>query len=400
MKDDVTYRALSHYCDKVTVGHVGTTSVHYRDTGIAFLRTQNIGSGDLILDDLKYVTPEFHSSLKKSQLLPGDVLLTRVVTDVMKCGVVPEDIGEANCANVILIRPKPGLLPQYLYYMINSPEAQIYLLGKRVGSAQQVVNTKVLKEWPVRLPPLDEQKRIVAVLDQAFAALDRARAHAESNLADAEALYQATIEELFAGRTAWPSEDLNARVRFVDYRGKTPPKRETGVRLITAKNVRMGFIREEPREFILETAYDEWMTRGFPEVGDVLFTTEAPLANVAELDTDEKVVIGQRLITMKTDRDQIAPRFLKWSLMSPQMQKDVRDKGTGATVTGIKASLLKKIPFYVPPSIEDQNAIAEKCEAAFAFRDSLTNTFERKLANLSNLRQSLLQQAFSGQLTA
>jgi type I restriction enzyme, S subunit len=72
---------------------------------------------------------------------------------------------------------------------------------------------------PIPLPPLEGQKRIVAVLDQAFAALDRARADAESNLADAEALYQATIEELFSGRSAWPGEDLTARVRFVDYRG-------------------------------------------------------------------------------------------------------------------------------------------------------------------------------------
>lgn len=199
MKDGAENQPLSHYCEQVTVGHVGKTSPYYREDGVAFLRTQNIGFGDLLLDDLKYITHDFHASLKKSRLKPGDVLLTRVVTDVMKCGIVPDDIGEANCANVILIRPKAVLLSKFLWYMINSPEAQTYLLEKRVGSAQQVVNTKILKDWPIPLPPLEEQKRIVAKLDQAFTALDRVRAHAEANLADAGNLRQSLLHKAFSG---------------------------------------------------------------------------------------------------------------------------------------------------------------------------------------------------------
>ena len=267
------------------------------------------------------------------------------------------------------------------------------------GAAIPGLSREDVLNLPIPLPPLEEQRRIVAKLDQAFTALDRARAHAEANLADAGKLYEATIRQLFDDRNSWHCEDLNKRVRFIDYRGKTPPKRETGVRLITAKNVRMGFIKEDPCEFILESAYDEWMTRGFPQKGDVLFTTEAPLANVAELDTDEKVVIGQRLITMQTDRTEVLPRFLKWSLLSPQMQQDIREKGTGATVTGIKASLLKKIPFHIPPSFDGQNTISEKCEAAFALRDKLAAQYQSQLTDLADLRQSLLQKAFSGRLT-
>lgn len=141
------------------------------------------------------------------------------------------------------------------------------------------------------------------------------------------------------------------------------------------------------------------MTRGFPEIGDILFTTEAPLANVAELNTDEKVVIGQRLITMKTNSNEIVPRFLKWSLLSPQMQRDIREKGTGATVTGIKASLLKKIPLHVPTCVDDQTTIAEKCEEAFSLRTVLTKCYEQKIGHIADLRQFLLQKAFSGQLT-
>jgi len=299
-----------------------------------------------------------------------------------------------GCRGII---PGKKLDHVYLYYFLAADSEKLDGLGS--ASTFKELSATNLKSVALPLPPLKEQKRIVAVLDQAFAALDRARAHAEANLADAEELYLGTLRELFQRRTSWTSEDLNKRVRFIDYRGKTPPKRDTGIRLITAKNVRMGYIKTDPREFVLEAAYDEWMTRGFPEIGDVLFTTEAPLANVAELDTSEKVVIGQRLITMQTDRNEIHPRFLKWSLLSPQMQQDIRDKGTGATVTGIKASLLKKIRFYVPPTLEAQIEIAEKGEAAFALRDSLTRLYQDKITNIADLRQALLQKAFSGQLT-
>ena len=79
-------------------------------------------------------------------------------------------------------------------------------------------------------------------------------------------------------------------------------------------------------------------TRGIPKKGDVLFTTEAPLANVAQLDTDEKVVFAQRIITMQPDRSILGADFLKYMLMSQPLQKIIHDKGTGATATGIKAS--------------------------------------------------------------
>ena len=255
------------------------------------------------------------------------------------------------------------------------------------------------KELEVPLPPLEEQKRIVAVLDQAFAALDRARAHAEANLADAQVLFVTFVTSEFSKRNEWQSEELGSRVNFVDYRGKTPPKSERGTRLITAKNVRMGFVKEDPREFVPEDAYKGWMTRGIPKVGDVLFTTEAPLANVAQLETKERVVIGQRLITMQTNPAEIDSSFLKWSLISSQMQSDIHSQGTGATVLGIKASLLKKILLHLPKSIELQKQIASDCEAAFAAKIQLEKRYSAKLADLANLRQSLLQKAFSGQLT-
>ncbi|RWC40546.1 MAG: restriction endonuclease subunit M [Mesorhizobium sp.] len=162
----------------------------------------------------------------------------------------------------------------------------------------------------------------------------------------------------------WVKQPLGECARFVDYRGKTPPKTERGIRLITAKNVKMGYIQRQPIEFIDPSAYDAWMTRGFPEFGDVLFTTEAPLGNVAQLDTTEKVIIGQRLITLKTDAHRVDPTFLKYALLSPAVQREIHSRTTGATVQGIKASLLKAVLVPLPP-LEEQRRIVTVLDEAF-----------------------------------
>lgn len=80
--------------------------------------------------------------------------------------------------------------------------------------------------------------------------------------------------------------------QFIDYRGKTPEKVSSGVKLITAKNVRMGYLKEEPQGFVTEKTYHEWMTRGFPQIGDLLFTTEAPMGNVCLVENDEPFALA------------------------------------------------------------------------------------------------------------
>ena len=97
-------------------------------------------------------------------------------------------------------------------------------------------------------------------------------------------------------KNGWQTRPLGELCRFIDYRGRTPEKTEYGLRLITAKNVKMGFLQSSPLEYVSPDSYESWMTRGIPKVGDVIFTTEAPLANVAQLDTDERVVFAQRIM--------------------------------------------------------------------------------------------------------
>lgn len=158
--------SLSDVCEKVSVGHVGTTSKYYCDDGIPFLRTQNVGKEGFDDTEVRYITQDFHRSLKKSQLQGGDVLLSRVVIDEMRAAIVPNSYGEANCANVILIRPKKELLSEFLAVLIKSPSAQLYFMGVKKGAAQQVVNTGILKKWQIPLPSIEQQAEIVELTTQ------------------------------------------------------------------------------------------------------------------------------------------------------------------------------------------------------------------------------------------
>jgi type I restriction enzyme S subunit len=211
MKEGWQTKTLGDVCERVTVGHVGITSPHYRDEGILFLRTQNVGKAGLVLDDVKYVTSEFHASLKKSEVKAGDILMSRVITHTVHCALIPPELGPANCANVVLVRPASGLLPEFLVYYIRSSEAQRHLLDRKVGSAQLVVNTTVVQTWPIPVPSLPEQQRIVGILDEAFDGIATAKTNAEKNLQNARALFESYLQTVFTQRgEGWVVRTISA----------------------------------------------------------------------------------------------------------------------------------------------------------------------------------------------
>jgi type I restriction enzyme S subunit len=195
-------------------------------------------------------------------------------------------------------------------------------------------------------------------------------------------------------KKGWETVALGDACRFIDYRGRTPEKTESGLRLITAKNVKMDFLQREPIEYVDPSTYDSWMTRGIPKKGDVLFTTEAPLANVTQLDTDEKVVFAQRIIVLQPSGKNLDRTFLKYLLLSDSAQERIRNQGTGATVQGIKASLLKAIEISFPPLAEQQRIVGLLDEAFEGIATAKANA-EKNLQNARALFESHLQSVFS-----
>lgn len=188
----------------------------------------------------------------------------------------------------------------------------------------------------------------------------------------------------------WSWRGLADLVLFVDYRGKTPAKLSDGVRLLTAKNVRKGQINLSPEEFLSETEYDAWMTRGFPKQGDVLFTTEAPMGNAAVVDFPERFALAQRVICFQS-YGAIDPDFLAMQIISDQFQSILDKNGTGVTAKGIKASKLKQLPIAVPP-ITEQRRIVAKVNKLTALIDELEAQLVASRAFASNLLTALVDE--------
>jgi type I restriction enzyme S subunit len=194
-------------------------------------------------------------------------------------------------------------------------------------------------------------------------------------------------------KQGWEVCNLEDYIKLIDYRGRTPVKTEHGVRLITAKNVKIGYLELNPQEFINPDSYDAWMSRGIPNIGDVIFTTEAPLGNVAQLDTTEKVAFAQRIIVMQPQPNKIDQTFLKYLLISGDVRNEILEKGTGATVKGIKSSLLKKIQLNLP-NIQEQRQIVFILDKAFDAIAQAKANAERNLKNARELFESYLSGIF------
>lgn len=136
---------------------------------------------------------------------------------------------------------------------------------------------------------------------------------------------------------------------LIDYRGKTPPKSDSGVPLITAKVIKGGVILNEPREYIADEIFDSWMRRGLPRTGDILITTEAPLGEVAQVGADARIALAQRVILLRPDRAAVDPQFLFHYLRSPVARAALLRRASGTTVSGIRQPELKAVEVRLLP---------------------------------------------------
>lgn len=139
---------------------------------------------------------------------------------------------------------------------------------------------------------------------------------------------------------------------ILDYRGKTPKKSKTGIPTLSAKSVKNNFIDYDEVYYISRDEYNRFMSKGFPRIGDILMTMEAPLGLVATLDRDD-VGLGQRIVTIRGKKDFLDNNYLKFYLQSPKGQHELYSRATGTTVVGISKKNFKNIDIVIP-SLENQ----------------------------------------------
>jgi type I restriction enzyme S subunit len=156
-------KKLFELCDTVTVGFVGSMANEYVENGIPFLRSLNIKPYYLDFNNLMFIDNVFHAKLKKSSLKPGDVAVVRTGYPGTAC-VIPESLGEANCSDLVIIRPGKNLNSYFLAAIFNSSFGKNLVAGNLVGAAQQHFNVTVAKELKFRFPPKKTQDKIAGIL--------------------------------------------------------------------------------------------------------------------------------------------------------------------------------------------------------------------------------------------
>jgi len=334
----------------------------------------------------------------KSCVQPNDVLLSKIVPHIKRCWVVPRPKGsyrQIGSGEWIIFRSSK-IHPPFLRHFLTSDIFHKQFMNTIAGVGGSLVRARPAEVGNIEipLPPLPEQKRIAAILDKA----DAIRCKRQQAIQLADDFLRAVFLDMFGDTVTSSGYESSERykiselVDYIDYRGKTPEKSETGIPLITAKNVKNGYIDEDPREYIPEQNYEAWMTRGFPRKNDVLFTTEAPLGNVALLGDYEKVAIGQRLIALRS-KGKVTHEYLMFLLLHPFVQDLIYARSSGSTVKGIRTKELYDIELPVP-GMQRQ----KKFSAIYWKSKSLTSNQEsaHQLEMLNFC--ALSQKAFSGQL--
>jgi type I restriction enzyme M protein len=343
---------------------------------VKILRNTNFAKGGFLnLSDVAE-HPVEERQLESRLLRYGDILLeksgggpTQPVGRVALFALKDGEYSYSNfTARIRVVNDKAS--PFFVWLMLNA----LYQRGVTEGLQKQTSGIRNLdnpayQALQIPLPPLEVQHQIVTEIEGYQKIIDGARQVLDN--------YKPHI----VVSPDWLEMPLGELCRFIDYRGKTPKKTTSGIPLITAKNVREGFINPEPREFIAEGDYDAWMTRGIPQPGDVLFTMEAPLGNVAEISQTGRFALAQRLVALCPNREILISAFLKDLLLSEPMQKKILAHQSGTTVYGIKASVLKEITIPVP-DLETQRTIVAEIEteqALVAANRELVRRFEAKI---------------------
>jgi len=191
-------RHLQDVCHEITVGHVGSMASKYQESGIPFLRSQNIRPFEVLLENVVYIDEAFHGQLKKSQLRPGDVAIVRTGYPGT-AAVIPDSLPVCNCSDLVIVRPGTDVDSHYLALFFNSRAGKEMVAGRLVGAAQRHFNVTAAKQVFIAIPPLSEQRNLVKKLNVFGRESQRLETTFRRKLAAHDELKASLLHHAFAG---------------------------------------------------------------------------------------------------------------------------------------------------------------------------------------------------------
>jgi type I restriction enzyme S subunit len=332
----------------------------------------------------------------------GDVLLAKI-TPCFENGKLGIADGLANeigfgSSEFIVFRPGPEVDKEWLYYFLSRQSFRGDGAARMTGAVgHKRVSKEFIESYPIPLPPLSEQHRIVAILDEAFDGIATAKANAEKNLQNARAVFESYLQKVFTERgEGWAEKQL-------DVIGKT----QTGSTPKTSDQSNYGdflpFVK--PGDFNTDGSLD-YEKDGLSEIGaksarkvaadSVLMVCIG--ATIGKCGYCDQEVATNQQVNALTPTDGSSSRFLYYQMRTETFQRKVLHGSGQATLPIINKSKWSALTLWLPPTVQEQEAITAKFDTLINGTQRLESIYQQKLTALDGLKKSLLHQAFAGAL--
>ena len=365
--------------------------------GVNFNKNDKTGDGILTIDVLNMYTDSLNPNLnklyrvnkifsKEYKLLPNDILIVR--SSVKREGVAwatyfnsySEEV--TFCGFIIRGRPLKPIVPDYSVYYLRSPKVRKELINKSIKSTITNINQQILSEVQIPLPPLPEQKRIVKILDKAFEAIDKAKENAEKNLQNAKELFESYLNGIFAN----PGEDWEEK-RLNEISENLDSKRIP----ITKRNREAGEIPYYGASGIVD------YVAGYIFNEDLLCISEDGANLLARTYPIAFSISGKTWVNNHAHilrfKEMASQKFVELYLNSIKLEDFV----SGMAQPKLNQTMLNRIPILFPP-LKEQKSIIQKLDMLSTKTKRLEKTYQQKIADVEELKKSILQRAFEGKL--
>ena len=294
---------------------------------------------------------------------------------------------------VKILQPKKNIDSKYFYYFIMSTEI------KKLGYARHY---RLLKEIEVPLPPLAEQQSIVAILDEVFAGIAKAKENAERNLKNARDIFESYLQNVFTNAgDDWEEKKLGSlgtitsskRIYKNEYVSNGVPFYRTKElkELANGKNISLEL-------FISKERYNEIKKSfGVPQIGDVLISAVGTIGEILVISNNDEFYFKDGNIVWLKEFNTLDANYLKYALTA--FVETIKSLSIGSAYNALTIEKLNEHKIFVPPLLEQQ-AIVTKLDSISAQTKRLESIYQKKNAHLEELKKSILQKAFAGELTA
>lgn len=345
----------------------------------------------------KYIT-EIALKESNAKLLPIGTLLIAMYGSIGKLGIT-----KIECATnqaIASIIELYGIDKFFLFYLFLYKRPFLMQLGK--GGTQKNISLAVLNSLEIPLPPLAEQERIVAKIEELFAGIDAGVENLKS-VKNQIALYrQSVLKSAFDGTlyktTEWNIDVLKNLCSVIsDGDHQPPPKAKNGIPFIMISNINKNLINFEDTNFVSENYYTSLSEKRKPKWGDVLYSVVGSYGIPVLIDFQKEFCFQRHIALLRPNTNKIFSKFLFYMLRSRNVYNQATDCSTGTAQKTVPLSGLREIHIPVPTLAEQERIVAE-IESRFERADALETAVDRALNDAEKLKQAVLKKAFSGEL--